>query len=63
MLKVTVKKGNIERSLKELKTKFIKTKVMKDCKERKTFTKPSVIKREMINKSKYVQKKRNEEGI
>ena len=29
MLKVEVKKGNVERALKELKSKFIKTKILK----------------------------------
>ena len=34
MLIVKVKKGNVERSLKELKSKFIKTKLYKECRER-----------------------------
>jgi len=38
MLKVNVKKGNIERALKELKSKFIKTKVAKECRQREEFT-------------------------
>jgi len=63
MLKVNVKKGNIERSLKELKSKFIKTKVSRECRKREQFTKPSVIRREEIGKAKYVQKKRTEEDI
>jgi small subunit ribosomal protein S21 len=63
MLKVNVKKGNIERALKELKSKFIKTKVSRECRKREQFTKPSVIRREEIGKAKYVQKKRTEEDI
>jgi small subunit ribosomal protein S21 len=63
MSKVNVKKGNIERSLKELKSKFIKTKVSRECRKREQFTKPSVIRREEIGKAKYVQKKRTEEDI
>ena len=63
MLKVNVKKGNIERALKEMKSKFIKTKVARECRKREEFTKPSVIRREEIGKAKYVQKKRTEEDI
>tara|TARA_R100000081_G_C4730035_1_gene122894 strand:+ start:231 stop:422 length:192 start_codon:yes stop_codon:yes gene_type:complete len=61
MLKVNVKKGNIERALKELKSKFIKTKVARECRQREEFTKPSVTRREEINKAKYVQKKKTDE--
>tara|TARA_Y100000589_G_scaffold72528_2_gene65382 strand:+ start:5903 stop:6094 length:192 start_codon:yes stop_codon:yes gene_type:complete len=61
MLKVNVKKGNIERALKELKSKFIKTKVAKECRQREEFTKPSVTRRDEINKAKYVQKKKTDE--
>jgi small subunit ribosomal protein S21 len=61
MLKVNVKKGNIERALKEMKSKFIKTKVARECRKRESFTKPSVIRREEVNKAKYVQKNRTEE--
>ncbi len=61
MLKVNVKKGNIERALKELKSKFIRTKVSKECREREEFTKPSVKRRAEIQKAKYVQNKKREE--
>tara|TARA_B100001769_G_C22104090_1_gene596314 strand:+ start:1251 stop:1442 length:192 start_codon:yes stop_codon:yes gene_type:complete len=61
MLKVQVKKGNIERALKELKSKFIRTKVAKECRDNEHFTKPSVNRRDEINKAKYVQQKRNDE--
>lgn len=61
MLKVNVKKGNIERALKELKSKFIRTKVSKECREREEFTKPSVTRRAEIQKAKYVQNKKREE--
>ena len=54
MLKVEVKKGNIEAALKKLKSKFIKTKVAKECRERSEFTKPSVIRRAEKIKAKYV---------
>ncbi len=61
MLKVNVKKGNIERALKELKSKFIRTKVSKECRERKEFSKPSKTRRSEIQKAKYVQNKKREE--
>jgi len=61
MLKVNIKKGNIERALKELKSKFIKTKVARECRQREEFTKPSVTRRDEINKAKYVQKKKTDE--
>jgi len=63
MLKVNVKKGNIERALKELKSKFIKTKVAKQCRENGEFTKPSVTKRAQKIKAIYVEKKRREDEI
>ena len=60
MLKVEVKKGNIERALKELKGKFIKTKVPKECRNRQEYTKKSVTKRSEKLKAIYLQKKYNE---
>lgn len=56
MLTVEVKKGNIEKALKELKGKVIKTKQNAILFERKEFVKPSVIKREKNKKAEYVQK-------
>ena len=61
MLKVEVKKGNIERALKELKSKFIKTKLSKECREREEFIKPSIKKRNKIKKAIYVERKKREE--
>jgi small subunit ribosomal protein S21 len=60
MLKVKVKKGNIEKALKQLKRKYIKTKVARECNERKEFTKKSVKRREEIQKAIYKQKKDDE---
>ena len=54
---VQVKEGeNIERALKKFKRKFEKTGVIRELRSRKTFEKPSVKKREMMNKAIYVQK-------
>jgi small subunit ribosomal protein S21 len=60
MLKVEIKNGNIERGLKELKGKFIKTKIAKECKDRQEFEKRSVTKRAQKIRAIYNQKKRNE---
>ena len=57
MIIVVVKKNNIERALKEYKSKVIKTRQMSELNKRKTFVKPSVIKRDELSKAKYVQKK------
>ena len=61
MLRVDVKKGNVERALKELKSKFIKTKISKECRERAEFTKPSVKKRKEKIKPIYVERKKRDE--
>jgi len=56
MIIIPVKEGeNIERALKRFKRKFEKTGVIKELRERKMFTKPSVIKRTMVKKAIYVQ--------
>ena len=57
MIIVQVKEGeNIERALKKFKRKCEKTGVIRELRSRKTFEKPSVKKREMMNKAIYVQK-------
>lgn len=62
MLKIKVKEKNIERALKELKRKFVKTKALKDCRDRKEHTKKSIERREEINNAKYLQKKYDSEN-
>ena len=42
MLKIKVSKGNIARSIKEYKSKVIKTRQMREVNSRKEFEKPSV---------------------
>lgn len=61
MLRVEVKKGNIESALKHLKSKFIRTKVLKQCRDNAEFTKPSEIKRKEKLKAIYVEKKNRED--
>lgn len=61
MLRVEVKKGNVDRALKELKSKFIKTKISKECRDRSEFIKPSDKKRKEKNKAIYVERKKRED--
>jgi small subunit ribosomal protein S21 len=63
MLKIPVVKGNIERALKLFKRKFKQTGALKEVRERKNFTKPSlkrkIQKEKSIKRDKY--KRDNEE--
>jgi small subunit ribosomal protein S21 len=60
MLIIKQEKGeNIERMLKRFKKKFEKTKVLKELRNRQSYTKPSVKNREMRKKAIYVQTMRN----
>ena len=62
MIIVPIKEGdNLERALKKLKRKFDKTGVVRELRNRKQFTKPSVIARERKLKAIYVQKLRKAE--
>ena len=57
MLIIPVKEGeNIERAIKKYKKKFEKTKVMRELRERKQFTKPSVSKRQERIRASYKQR-------
>lgn len=56
MLIVEVKKGNIEKALKDLKGKVIRTKQNSILFGRKEFTKNSVKNRAEIKKAAYIQK-------
>jgi len=56
MLIVKVKRGDIEKALKELKSKVIKTRQNSNLNYRKEFTKKSVEKRQELQKAIYVQK-------
>jgi small subunit ribosomal protein S21 len=55
MLISNVENGNIEKALKNLKRKVFLTKQTQELKERKEFVKPSIKKREIITKAKYIQ--------
>ena len=55
MIIVPIKEGdNIERALKKFKRKFEKTGVIRELRERQAYKKPSVKKREVVQKAKYI---------
>jgi|688.fasta_scaffold669102_2 small subunit ribosomal protein S21 len=57
MLIVKVKNQNIEKALKELKSKVIKVKQVKELTKRKYFSKKSDVRREEKKKAVYLQSK------
>ena len=59
MLIVEVKKDGIEKALKTLKSKVIKTKQNQILFDRKEFVKKSVVKRNQKLKASYIQKKKD----
>ncbi len=64
MLIIPVKEGeNIDRALKRFKRKFDRTGTMRQLRERKQFTKPSVKRRAQIQKAQYIQRLRDKEQI
>lgn len=56
MLIIQVKDKNINKALKDLKSKFIKTRVTKELFDRKNFKKKSVERREEIQRAIYKNK-------
>ena len=62
MLIITVKEGeNIERAIKKYKKKFEKTKVMRELRARREFTKPSITNRQANIKAAYKQRMQSAE--
>ena len=62
MLIVPVKEGeSIDRALKRFKRKFDQTKMMRQIRQRKEYTKPSVKRRQQILRAKYIQRLRDME--
>jgi small subunit ribosomal protein S21 len=62
MLIIPVKEGeNIERAIKKYKKKFDKTGVMRELRDRREFTKPSVARRQEVIRAAYRQKLHSEE--
>jgi len=63
MLIIPIKDGeNIDRALKRFKRKFDKTGAMRQLRNRKQFTKPSVKNRQKILKAQYIQTLRDSEN-
>lgn len=60
MLIVKVKNGNIERALKELKGKVIKTRQNSSINERREYIKKSVIRRNEISRARHKSRIINE---
>ncbi|MCB9260974.1 MAG: 30S ribosomal protein S21 [Flavobacteriales bacterium] len=60
MLVVQVKENeSIEKALKKFKKKFERTGVMRELRDRKQFTKPSIKKRQQLIKARYKQSLNN----
>jgi len=51
--------GSVEQALKQYKNKHSRIGIVKELRERQTYTKPSIIKRAVILKAKYVESKRS----
>lgn len=61
MLIIKVKKGDINRALKQYKSKVIKTRQMRELNDRKEYSKPSEENRKQRNKAKYLERKRRKD--
>jgi ribosomal protein S21 len=57
MLIIEVKKGNVEGALKQFKSKAIKTKLVSQLQDRKTYKKKSDVNRQIKKNAIYKQKK------
>jgi small subunit ribosomal protein S21 len=56
-------KDSIERALKKFKRKFDNTKVLRELRNRQSYTKKSVERRDEVKKAIYLEQKRKEEEI
>jgi small subunit ribosomal protein S21 len=64
MLIIPIKEGeNIDRALKRFKRKFDRTGTMRQLRKRQAFMKPSVERRQQIQKAQYIQGLRDQEEI
>ena len=64
MLIIPVKEGeNIDRALKRFKRKFDRTGAKKMLRQRQHFSKPSVVRREQLQKAQYIQHLRDQEEV
>lgn len=64
MLIIPVKEGeNIDRALKRYKRKFDRIGIVRELRNRQHFTKPSVVRRSVIQRAQFIQNLRNQEEI
>lgn len=64
MLIIPVKEGeNIDRALKRFKRKFDRTGTMRQLRKRQQYTKPSVERRQQLQKAQYIQNLRDQEEV
>lgn len=62
MLIIPVKEGeNIERAIKKYKKKFDRVGIVRELRDRKEFTKPSVTRRQEVIRASYKQKMQSKE--
>jgi len=60
-IEIKKEKGGLEKALKKLKFKFKQTKVVEELRERQSFEKPSVTRRNEIRKARYRQSKQKQD--
>jgi len=60
-IEIKKEKGSLEKALKKLKFKFKQTKVVEELRERQSFEKPSVTRRNEIRKAQYRQSKQKQD--
>lgn len=64
MLIIKVKEGEkIERALKRMKRKYRNTKVLQNLRDRRYYSKPSVRRRQQIQKASYIQSLKDKEEL
>lgn len=64
MLIIPVKDGEpIDKALKRYKRKFDRVGIVRELRTRQQFTKPSVVRRGVIQKAQYIQSLRDQEEI
>lgn len=62
MLIIPVKEGeNIERAIKKYKKKFDRVGIVRELRDRKEFTKPSITRRQEVIRASYKQKMQSKE--
>lgn len=61
MLIVKVEKNNIERALKEYKSKVIKSKQLSELTDRKVYVKKSIERRNIVSKAEFKQRRSSQD--